>query len=46
MATSITFGLAFATALVLILVPTLLSLYEQAVSRWPRRAEAAINEQR
>lgn len=46
MATSITFGLAFATALVLILVPTLLSLYEQAVSHWPRRAEAAINEQR
>ncbi|ORE86150.1 acriflavin resistance protein [Oceanococcus atlanticus] len=46
MATSITFGLAFATALVLILVPTLLSLYEQAVSRWPRRAEAAISEQR
>ena len=44
MATSITFGLAFATALVLILVPTLLSLYEQAVSRWPRRAEAAISE--
>ncbi len=31
MATSITFGLAFATALVLILVPTLLSLYEQAL---------------
>lgn len=29
MATSITFGLAFATALVLIVVPTLLSLYEQ-----------------
>lgn len=46
MASSITFGLAFATALVLILVPTLLSLYEQAVSRWPRRAEAAISEQR
>lgn len=31
MATSITFGLAFATALVLLVVPTFLSLYEQAV---------------
>ena len=30
MATSITFGLAFATALVLIVVPVLLSLYEQS----------------
>lgn len=29
MATSITFGLAFATVLVLVVVPTLLSLYEQ-----------------
>lgn len=33
MATSIVFGLAFATLLVLVLVPTLLSLYEQFVAR-------------
>ena len=33
MATSITFGLAFATALVLLVVPTLLSLYEESVAR-------------
>ena len=33
MAASIVFGLAFATLLVLVLVPTLLSLYEQYISR-------------
>lgn len=37
MAASIVFGLAFATALVLVLVPTLLSLYEQYVARQPDR---------
>ncbi|MEN8720630.1 MAG: efflux RND transporter permease subunit, partial [Oceanococcaceae bacterium] len=38
MATSIVFGLALATLLVLVLVPTLLSLYEQYVARAPRTA--------
>ena len=40
MATSITFGLAFATTLVLILVPTLLSLYEQALGPSSRDNDA------
>jgi len=41
MATSIAFGLAFATALVLVLVPVLLSMHEEAHGwlqrRWPNR---------
>lgn len=43
MATSITFGLAFATALVLIVVPTLLSLYEErfGIDYQRQAAEAA-----
>lgn len=45
MATSITFGLAFATALVLIVVPTLLSLYEQkfATEQGHHRPEQSTN---
>ncbi len=42
MATSITFGLAFATALVLIVVPTLLSLYEERFGRAREQREAAL----
>lgn len=40
MATAITFGLAFATVLVLIVVPTLLSLYEQVKHRGDEHALA------
>jgi multidrug efflux pump subunit AcrB len=46
MATSIAFGLAFATALVLVLVPVLLSLHEDAHGwlqrRWPQRRGQAF----
>jgi multidrug efflux pump subunit AcrB len=47
MATSIAFGLAFATALVLVLVPVLLSLHEDAhhwlQRRWPHRPGHALS---
>ena len=47
MATSIAFGLAFATALVLVLVPVLLSLHEDAHGwlqrRWPRKTADALD---
>ncbi len=43
MATSITFGLAFSTALVLIVVPSLLSLYEQHMRR-PAAVSAAATQ--
>ena len=36
MATSIAFGLAFATLLILLFVPALLSVYEDALERWGR----------
>jgi multidrug efflux pump subunit AcrB len=36
MATSIAFGLAFATLLILLFVPALLSVYEDALERWSR----------
>jgi multidrug efflux pump subunit AcrB len=41
MAVSISFGLALATLLVLVLVPTLLSLHEDAHAWWQRRLEPA-----
>ena len=40
MATSIAFGLAFATVLILLFVPALLSLYEDAREHWGRRKQA------
>jgi multidrug efflux pump subunit AcrB len=37
MATSIAFGLGFATFLILLFVPSLLSVYEDALARWGGR---------
>ena len=45
MATSIAFGLAFATVLVLVVIPSLLSMHESAhgrLARLFRRAEPAV----
>jgi hypothetical protein len=48
MATSIAFGLAFATVLVLVLVPVLLSIHEDVhcwlLRRWPHRREHSLSD--
>jgi multidrug efflux pump subunit AcrB len=43
MAVSIAFGLAFATLLILFVVPTMLSLYEQVAERREARASATVD---
>jgi multidrug efflux pump subunit AcrB len=42
MATSIAFGLAFATALILLVIPALLSYYEDLRERWPNPAATTL----
>ena len=42
MAVSIAFGLAFATFLVLLLVPALLTLHESVATRWEKRPEHRV----
>jgi len=43
MATSIAFGLAFATVLILLFVPALLSVYEDLAEWWSGRGEAGVD---